>query len=57
MGMMAMSRALDEQIILSHEKLFVPIHPPLDPIDQASHLGEIREMMGKGEYQKAADLP
>jgi len=56
MGTMAMSRALDEQIILSHEKLFVPIHLPLDPIDQASRLGEISKMMSKGEYQKAADL-
>lgn len=56
MGTMAMSQPLDEKIILTHEKLFVPIHPPLEPIDMASHLSEVRAMMSAGEYQKAADF-
>ncbi|MCX6344326.1 MAG: glycoside hydrolase N-terminal domain-containing protein [Armatimonadetes bacterium] len=56
MGAMAMSQPLHETIILTHERLFLPIHEPLPPVDTASHLAEIRYMMSNGDYRQAADL-
>ena len=54
-GAMVMGQPLDETIILSHARLYMPLNPPLQPVDTASHLQEIRQMMAQGEYQRAAD--
>jgi hypothetical protein len=56
MGALVMSQALDETIILSHERLFLPIHEPLPPPDTGAHLPEIRRLLKNGEYQKASDF-
>ncbi len=55
-GALVMGNPLDEKIIFSHEKLFVPIHPKLPPVNTGAHMEEIREMLRRGEYQKAADF-
>ena len=55
MGAMVMGQPLDETIIISHEKLFLPWERPLPPVDTASHLVEIRKMISEGNYQQAAD--
>ncbi len=54
-GAMVLGQPKDEVIVLNHARLFMPLHPPLPPVDTASHLQEIRGMLAAGEYQKAAD--
>ena len=54
-GVLVMCQPLDETIILNHARLFLPLNQPLPPVDTASHLTEIRQMMAAGEYQRAAD--
>ena len=56
MGALVMGQPLNETIIFSHEKLFLPWEKPVQPVDTASHLQEIRRMFADGQYQKAADL-
>jgi len=56
MGALVMGQPLNETIIFSHEKLFLPWEKPVPPVDTASHLQEIRRMFADGQYQKAADL-
>jgi alpha-L-fucosidase 2 len=54
-GAMVLGQPTDEVIVLNHARLFMPLHPPLSPVDTASHLAQIRQMMSAGQYQKAAD--
>lgn len=56
MGALVMSQALDETVILSHERIFLPIHEPLPAPDTGAHLPEIRRMLKNGENQTAADF-
>ena len=55
-GAMVFGRPLEETIIINHARLYLPLNAPLPPVDTAGHLGEIREMMRRGEYQRAADF-
>lgn len=55
LGALVMGSLPGERVVLSHEKLFLPLHEKLPPVDTASHLGEIRAMLARGEYQRAAD--
>ena len=54
-GALVMSQPLDETIIFNHARLFMPLNQPLPPVDTASHLSELRQMMAEGQYQRAAD--
>ena len=54
-GALVMSQPLDETIIFNHARLFMPVNPPLPPIDSASHLKEIRQLFADGHYQQASD--
>jgi hypothetical protein len=54
-GALVYGEAHDETIVLNHARLFMPLHPPLPPVDTASHLREIRQMFAEGQYQRAAD--
>lgn len=54
MGVTIASRPLDETLIVSHERLFLPMHERLAPVDTASHLQQIRSMLKAGEYRRAA---
>jgi hypothetical protein len=56
MGAMVLGDPLNETIIMNRASLFLPLNRPLPPVDTASHLQEIREMLSKGDYQKAADF-
>jgi hypothetical protein len=40
---------------LSHERLFLPLHEPLDPPHTAAILPELRALLDAGRYQEAAD--
>jgi alpha-L-fucosidase 2 len=53
-GALVMSRPLDETIIFSHERLFMPAYPSQPLVDMAPHLDTVREMIDEGEYKEAA---
>ncbi len=55
-GALVIGNPLNERIILSHEKLFMPEYPPEKAPDLGAHLEEIRELTLKGEGEKAAAL-
>lgn len=56
-GAIVMANPFQETITLTHEKLFIPWKEKLPPVDTASHLSEIREMLEQGRFQEAAELP
>jgi len=55
-GALVFGQALDETIVVNHARLFMPLCEPLPPVDTASHLKEIRQMLADGQYQRAADF-
>ena len=55
-GLNALSHPLDERIIFTHERLFMPMGDPVIPRDQSAHLPEIRKLIAKGKYKEAANL-
>ncbi|MBD3413767.1 MAG: hypothetical protein GF421_04950, partial [Candidatus Aminicenantes bacterium] len=55
-GANVLSRPLDETIIFSHERLFLPKGPPLMPPDNAARLFEIRRLIDRGLYKQSAEL-
>jgi len=57
LGALVMGHPHDETIILSHAELFLPLNPPKQPINQASRLPEIRQLLLAGKYTEAAKVP
>jgi alpha-L-fucosidase 2 len=55
-GALVYGQPVDETIVINHARLYMPLHEPLLPPDTASQLAGIRELLAKGEYQRAADL-
>ena len=55
-GANVMSRPLDEIIIFSHQRLFLPMGKPVMPPDNANRLFEIRSLIDKGIYKQATKL-
>lgn len=55
-GANALSRPLEERIIFTHERLFLPKGPPLMPPDNAVRLFEIRRLIDRGLYRQATQL-
>jgi alpha-L-fucosidase 2 len=55
-GANVFSQPLDETIIFTHERLFLPMGPPLMPPDQSARLFEIRRLMAAGMYKQATQL-
>ncbi len=55
-GALVYGQPLDETIVLNHARLFMPLHEPIPPVDTASHLKGIRQMLADGQYQRAADF-
>lgn len=55
-GINVLSRPLDETIIFSHAKLFLPIREPYMPPDHGDRLVEIRNLIDRGLYKQAAEL-
>jgi len=54
-GVNILSRPLDETIIFSHERLFLPQGPPTVPPDNSHLLFEIRNLIDKGLYKQATE--
>ncbi|MEV7225710.1 glycoside hydrolase N-terminal domain-containing protein [Polymorphospora sp. NPDC051019] len=42
------------RLTVSHERLFLPLHPPLDPPDTARILPRLRDLLDTGHYAEAA---
>lgn len=55
-GANALSRPLEERIIFTHERLFLPMGPPVMPPDQSARLFEIRRLIDRGLYKQACQL-
>jgi hypothetical protein len=55
-GANALSRPLKERIIFTHERLFLPMGPPVMPLDQSARLFEIRRLIDRGLYKQACEL-
>jgi alpha-L-fucosidase 2 len=55
-GLNALSRPLDERVIFTHERLFMPMGKPHVPPDMSSHLPEIRKLIAEGKYKEAEEL-
>ncbi|MHC4166737.1 MAG: glycosyl hydrolase family 95 catalytic domain-containing protein [Planctomycetota bacterium] len=50
------SRPLDETIIFTHERMFLPMGAPTMPPDTSSRLFEIRRLIDRGLYKQATQL-
>jgi len=55
-GANALCRPLDERIIFSHERLFLPMGAPVAPRDQSDRLFEIRRLIDRGLFKQACQL-
>lgn len=55
-GANVLSRPLDETIIFTHERLFLPKGPPVMPPLLAPRLFEIRRLIDQGLYKQATEL-
>jgi len=55
-GANVLSRPLDETIVFSHERLFLPMGDPVMPPNIAPRLFEIRRLIQQGLYRQAAQL-
>jgi len=55
-GASMLSRPLDDLIVFSHERIFLPERPPLMPPDAGPRLFEIRQLIARGLYQQATQL-
>jgi hypothetical protein len=56
LGANVMSRPLNETIIFTHERLFLPMGKPVMPPDNSARLFEIRSLIEKGLYKQATEL-
>jgi len=55
-GANALSRPLNERVIFTHERLFMPMGAPYMPPDQSERLFEIRRLIDRGLYEQATEL-
>ena len=55
-GANVFSRPLDERIVFTHERLFLPQGPPLMPPDSSARLFEVRRLIDRGLYRQATQL-
>jgi len=55
-GANALSRPLEETIIFTHERLFLPTGAPVMPPDNGMRLFEIRRLIDRGLYRQATQL-
>ncbi|MFG0254269.1 MAG: glycoside hydrolase N-terminal domain-containing protein, partial [Rhodopirellula sp. JB053] len=55
-GANMLSRPLNDRIIFTHERLFLPQGPPTMPPDNSARLFEIRRLIDRGLYKQASQL-
>ena len=55
-GANVMSRPIDERIIFTHKRLFLPQGAPVMPPDSSARLFEVRQLIDQGLYRQATKL-
>ncbi|TDG36214.1 hypothetical protein EZJ43_09430 [Pedobacter changchengzhani] len=55
-GVNVLSKPLNDIIIFSHAKLFLPIRNPVMPPDNGARIWEIRNLIDRGLYKQATEL-
>ncbi len=55
-GANVLSRPLDETIVFTHERMFLPMGDPVVPPDTAARLPEVRALIDQGRYKEATQL-
>ncbi|MCH7905775.1 MAG: glycoside hydrolase N-terminal domain-containing protein [Armatimonadetes bacterium] len=55
-GANVFGRPLDETVIFTHERMFLPQGPPTVPPDNGARIGEIRALIAEGKYKEATGL-
>jgi alpha-L-fucosidase 2 len=55
-GANVLSRPLDETIVFTHERMFLPQGEPVVPPDTAARLPDVRALIDQGKYQEATQL-
>ncbi len=55
-GANVLSKPLDETIVFTHERMFLPQGPPTMPPEQSNRLFEIRNLIDRGLYRQATEL-
>lgn len=53
-GAIIMGQPLEETVVFSHEKLFIPWKEKLPPVESAGDLRQIRDLLEQGQFQQAA---
>ncbi len=56
LGANVYGRALDETVVFTHERLFLPMGKPTVPPDTAARLGDVRKLIEQGKYKAATAL-
>ena len=56
-GALVYGDPVDEIVTLSHERLFLPLTAPMPPIQMATVLDAVRELLLAGRFEEAAALP
>ncbi len=56
MGAMIEGNPHDENIILNHANLFLPINPVMPPPSQGKYMDTIRSMMAEGKFREASQF-
>jgi hypothetical protein len=56
MGVLVMGKPLSDTLIMSHAKLYMPLHEPLPPVNSGEKLDSIRQMMFAGRYGEASQF-
>jgi alpha-L-fucosidase 2 len=54
MGVLVMGQPLSDTLILSHAKLYMPLHEPLPPVNSGAKLDTIRQFMFEGKFGEAS---
>lgn len=54
MGVLVMGQPIADTLILSHARLYMPLHEPLPPVNSGAKLDSIRQMMFAGKYGEAS---
>jgi len=55
-GANMLGQPLEETVVFTHERLFLPMGPPTMPPDTSARLFEVRRLIDRGLYQQAAQL-
>lgn len=56
MGLMIAGNPYNEEMVINHTNLFLPLNPHSTPPSHGNHIYDIRKILFNGEYKKASDF-